>query len=742
MAADPGLTALRRAVRTTLSVVCGVFSVYFGLQFLGFGSLLTVAMLGGLVSMIPNIAVNDPNPKNRFITMLLIPIVASCAVFISTLLNSNSILRNAALLVVIFGAYYLRRFGSIFMALGMLSFMTYYFASLVHTKLAQMPLLIVAIVVGISWATFIMFVVLPDKQKQITKRMLNSYYARAAMILDLLYTALKNGNLDKATEKRLQNWIRQLEECAASIQGELPDTDEAKNYKVFGLQPEGIKVLLFDATLAIETIASAIQNIIGNNIPQQQNLLAILQVIRDGFRNRNIQEKLDDINHALDELAQPIHASSQKYWHSVLHQPKRIEAAGRWLIYDIRNIESFKNQPQSAEDKENKSKIEQTDNKANLQPQKPTTPVAKIKSKLDPNTILAIQVTIAGAIGIVIGYLISPSHQYWTVLTAFVVLSNANTIGKTYSRAFQRTLGTLLGAIIGFGIASLVDKSAIIEIVLIFVCIFFGYYLFSFAYGLMIFFITVMLALIYGILLGQIQPVVMLDRFIDTLAGAAIAFIIAALVLPTSSSDEVKQSSSDFLTTVENYVKWYLDSLKNGRTDDLIDEAFEIKNKLKEVRAAINILRKLSGKRVQTRAVQILAAFTAINYYAGHLVVPTVRERKFESDQQMQNLLDEAKAGISSNIEVLISQLRGQPCGRIEDLGDIEDLIENEFKESNSQPIHSKPVSTVAQSQSTTSDSELLNSLHNIWHINQAIVALAIALGAKKQDQEKSAQAA
>jgi len=66
VAADPGLTALRRAVRTTLIVMCAVFTVYLALQALGFGTVLTIPLLAGVVSLMSSVAVNDPTPgKSR-----------------------------------------------------------------------------------------------------------------------------------------------------------------------------------------------------------------------------------------------------------------------------------------------------------------------------------------------------------------------------------------------------------------------------------------------------------------------------------------------------------------------------------------------------------------------------------------------------------------------------------------------------------------------------------------------------
>ncbi len=46
--------------------MCAVFTVYLALQALGFGTVLTIPLLAGVVSLMSSVAVNDPTPgKSR-----------------------------------------------------------------------------------------------------------------------------------------------------------------------------------------------------------------------------------------------------------------------------------------------------------------------------------------------------------------------------------------------------------------------------------------------------------------------------------------------------------------------------------------------------------------------------------------------------------------------------------------------------------------------------------------------------
>ncbi len=66
---------------------------------------------------------------------------------------------------------------------------------------------------------------------------------------------------------------------------------------------------------------------------------------------------------------------------------------------------------------------------------------------------------------------------------------------------------------------------------LVLICVFVGFYAFQQAYGVMTFCITLMIALLYG-LLGAFKPELLLLRLEETAAGAAIALLAAVIVLP------------------------------------------------------------------------------------------------------------------------------------------------------------------------------------------------------------------
>jgi len=247
VASDVGLTGLRRASKTTLTVMCAVFSVYLGLQAAGLGASLTVPLLAGIVSLLSSVAVNDPTPRQKKVTMVLLAVVAVCTVFVGTLLAHSQAPKNLALLVIIFVAFYLRRFGPRFLALGMIGFMSFYFSSLIGTTLQQMPLLTAAIIVGVGWAFVFTFVLLPDKPERAVRRMLRSYYAQAALVLDIVCEIAAGEGIDRSREKSLSRRLSKLNDCAIAVEGQMPE--DSSDLRTLKAPPDQLRVFTLDILL-------------------------------------------------------------------------------------------------------------------------------------------------------------------------------------------------------------------------------------------------------------------------------------------------------------------------------------------------------------------------------------------------------------------------------------------------------------------------------------------------------------
>ena len=99
------------------------------------------------------------------------------------------------------------------------------------------------------------------------------------------------------------------------------------------------------------------------------------------------------------------------------------------------------------------------------------------------------------------------------MIAAFVVFAGTNSWAETLTKGWQRLLGTVLGVPCGVLVATLVSGNTVASLVMIFVCLFCAFYFMKVTYSLMTFWISTMLALLYG-LLGEFtfRPVAVADR--------------------------------------------------------------------------------------------------------------------------------------------------------------------------------------------------------------------------------------
>ena len=123
------------------------------------GQPLTVALLGALITMVSARSVNEPDPRRQRITMALLPLPTALAIIAAALVAPHPVIGDVLFVVVVFVAAYARRFGPRGTALGMVTFMSYFFSLYLRAQFSELPWLIGATVVGtlcsFIWSTFI-----------------------------------------------------------------------------------------------------------------------------------------------------------------------------------------------------------------------------------------------------------------------------------------------------------------------------------------------------------------------------------------------------------------------------------------------------------------------------------------------------------------------------------------------------------------------------------------------------------
>ncbi len=108
----------------TLAVSLGVLYVIT----VAAGQPVTVAMLGVIISMISSMALDDPDVRQRALTAVLMLIPAAATVTLGAYLAPYKLSGDVVFVAILMAATYARRFGKRGTMLGMVRFMTYFFA--------------------------------------------------------------------------------------------------------------------------------------------------------------------------------------------------------------------------------------------------------------------------------------------------------------------------------------------------------------------------------------------------------------------------------------------------------------------------------------------------------------------------------------------------------------------------------------------------------------------------------------
>ncbi|SDU83786.1 Uncharacterized membrane protein YccC [Microlunatus sagamiharensis] len=124
--------------------------------------------------------------------------------------------------------------------------------------------------------------------------------------------------------------------------------------------------------------------------------------------------------------------------------------------------------------------------------------------------------------------LVPLEKPYWIVLTAALVLKPD--LGSVFARGVQRTLGTLVGVVIGVAIVAVVPHGVWL-LLPIAACAFAFPYGRSLNYGLLSTFVTplVLLLIDFG---TRVDGRVALDRLLDTVIGAGVVLVVGYLCWP------------------------------------------------------------------------------------------------------------------------------------------------------------------------------------------------------------------
>lgn len=149
----------------------------------------------------------------------------------------------------------------------------------------------------------------------------------------------------------------------------------------------------------------------------------------------------------------------------------------------------------------------------------------------------SLRLTSAIVFGYLLGFLFDIQNTYWILLTIVVIMRPS--YGLTKERSKDRIIGTLIGAIVAFGIV-LITQNIVVYSVLAFISLILAFSLIQQNYKSAAALITVSIIFVYSLINPNAFEVIQY-RVIDTIIGATIAVISNYLLLPSWEATNLKQ---------------------------------------------------------------------------------------------------------------------------------------------------------------------------------------------------------
>lgn len=163
----------------------------------------------------------------------------------------------------------------------------------------------------------------------------------------------------------------------------------------------------------------------------------------------------------------------------------------------------------------------------------------------------ALRLSMTMLIGLIIGKLINLQNEYWILLTIVVIMRPG--YGLTKKRSKHRIIGTVIGGVLGVAALTFIDNTYVLSILTI-VSMLFGYWLTNSDYKVGVAFVTLYVVLIYGILNSEAETA-FVNRILDTLIGAALAFIGTQFFWPSWEFYTVKKNLEKSINAMMKYIE-------------------------------------------------------------------------------------------------------------------------------------------------------------------------------------------
>lgn len=273
-------------------------------------------------------------------------------------------------------------------------------------------------------------------------------------------------------------------------------------------------------------------------------------------------------------------------------------------------------------------------------------PFFKAMNSTNPTFKHAIRISISLSLAFVLQHSLQLSHGFWILLTVLFVCQPS--FSETRKRLIQRTLGTLIGILIGYPVLMLVNGTFMQVILLILSAFFFFNYLRT-NYGLAVIFITLFVVFIFNLLTGagtEILPY----RIGETLIGCVLSILAISFIFPDWQFQRFPSLVNQLLIFSGRYFNQVSQQYQYGRSENLSYRNIRFKTFKSDAiltSAWQSMLFEPSSKQQLTKETYALVnRCDALVSYIAALASHRHKMVDFENNNELQNLINATSAQI------------------------------------------------------------------------------------------------
>ncbi|WP_433678696.1 FUSC family protein [Nocardia sp. CA-119907] len=744
---DPGLIRLASACTTVGGML--VTLVVLALP----GASVPGLVVGALTAMTAGYAVCDTRPHDQAITLAAAAPIGVVSLTLGTVFAAHHAVAAAFMLLLVFIAVYLRRFGPRASGLGDLSYQTFFVALFVRATPQQLPQFCVVVVVALAAAGFVRFGVVRATPARTLRRLCRTFHNQLEEVVDMMVGLASIEPNDRVVARRaaaLDRHVDRMHRCASIIQSHLSIGINSQAVSVLArrrvaetqVATERVAALLTQARPPRDRItrkrptihrASSHCTVEKRLVAPEDSSLRRLAVQLNGLRLL-VSDPTYIVKPTLAESDNQL-AEQRNDKASQIHGGRRLDDACRAVdeltraVTDLYLTGGIQDRCHSRVGSQELKLAKYGVEPQLAQQPPPTFPTARTEPSglKQPSMRAAFQVTAGSALALYCGQLLSPDHWYWAMLTCWVIYINTSSVGEILIKGYRRLAGTLSGVVAGTGLVALVAGHTWLTFILTILSLFAAFFTAAASYLLMSFFITAVIGLLYT-LLGAYNDTVLVLRLEETAIGAASAMVAALLVLPTWTEQQTTEKIVEVLHCMRQLVAGATAHLGGDPQKGLLDAVREAEVALEGLRAAAQpLLHPANPLRAQrSRTCYILDALETSVYHARGLAVAAERAGTVTTTTACDPGLKTVGQRVEDNalwLEDLLSGSGGMP-----------------------QPIVSRPSAATRIEHSANPVSPdcaiIARALSHLHRLDDCVTALARTLGAPTASSQPEASSA